>query len=285
MGERNLMRERQLDPGASPAAFFGNEVREARTGAKMSQAALGAAVVRDDTYVSKVETGAIVPDDEFVNALDSVFPNMNGWFARFWSNSRKWEGQYPAWFKDWVEAELHARMIRWWEPLLIPGLLQTADYARELFRAWQTIEDPDMVERNVSLRMDRQQIFDRPNPLTLLAVIDETVLWRCIGNSEIMRTQLEYLIDMSTRPNISIHIVPASVGAHAGLLGAFILADFEGESGKVVYLETPDQGFISDAATLAAKILGSFERVRSEALPKGASRELIRRVVSERWTP
>ena len=103
------MRERELDPGASPAAFFGNEVREARTRAKMSQAALGAAVGYDATYVSKVETGAIVPDDVFVNALDRVFPNMNGWFARFWSNSRKWEGQYPAWFKDWVEAELHAR--------------------------------------------------------------------------------------------------------------------------------------------------------------------------------
>ena len=131
------MRERELDPGASPAAFFGNEVREARTKAKMSQPALGAAVGYDGTYVSKVETGTIVPDDDFVNGLDRVFPHMNGWFARFWNNSRKWEGQYPAWFKDWVDAEEHARVIRWWEPLLIPGLLQTADYARELFRAWQ----------------------------------------------------------------------------------------------------------------------------------------------------
>ena len=279
------MRERELDPGASPAAFFGNEVREARTRAKMSQAALGAAVGYDATYVSKVETGAIVPDDVFVNAADRVFPNMNGWFARFWSNSRKWEGQNPAWFKHWVEAELHARIIRWWEPLLIPGLLQTADYARELFRAWQTIEDADMVERNVSLRMDRQGIFDRPNPPTLITVIDETVLWRHIGNPEIMRTQLQYLVDMGERPNIAVHAVPASVGAHAGLLGAFIVADLEGDSGKVAYLETPDQGLISDAASLTANILGMFERVRSEALPKGASRELIRNVVSERWTP
>lgn len=133
--------------------------------------------------------------------------------------------------------------------------------------------------------MDRQGIFDRPNPPTLLAVIDETVLWRCIGNAEIMRTQLEYLIDLSTRPNIAIHIVPAIVGAHAGLLGAFILADLEGESGKVAYLETPDRGLVSDAASLADQILGAFERVRSEALPRGASRELIRRVVSERWAP
>ena len=279
------MRERELDPGASPAAFFGNEVREARTKAKMSQPALGAAVGYDGTYVSKVETGTIVPDDDFVNGLDRVFPHMNGWFARFWNNSRKWEGQYPAWFKDWVDAEEHARVIRWWEPLLIPGLLQTADYARELFRAWQSVNDADVVERNVSARLDRQAIFDRPNPPTLLAVIDETVLWRGIGNPEIMRAQMEYLIDMSARPNIAAHVVPADVGAHTGLLGAFIVADLDGESGRVVYLETPDQGLISDAPSLATKILGMFERVRSEALPKGSSHDLIRRVVNERWTP
>jgi hypothetical protein len=251
----------------------------------MSQPALGAEVGYDATYVSKVETDTIVPDDDFVNALDRVFPDMNGWFARFRRNSRKWEGQYPAWFKDWIDAEEHARVIRWWEALLIPGLLQTADYARELFRAWQTIEDADLVERNVSLRLDRQGVFDRSHPPTLIAVIDESVLWRRIGNAEIMRTQLEYLMDMSSRPNIAVHIVPATVGAHAGLLGAFIVADLESDSSKVIYLETPDQGLISDAPSLATKILGAFERVRSEALPKGASRELIQRVVSERWTP
>lgn len=279
------MRERELDPGSSPAAFFGSEVREARTSAKMSQPALGAALGYDATYVSKVETGTIVPDTDFVNGLDRIFPHMNGWFARFWVNSRKWEGQYPAWFKDYVEAESHARLIRWWEPLLIPGLLQTADYARELFRAWQTVEDHDAIERDVTLRLDRQTVFDRSNPPTLLAVIDEMVLWRCIGTQEIMRTQLEFLTDMSMRPNIAVHVVPANVGAHTGLLGAFIVAELEGESGRVVYLETPDQGLISDAPSLATKILGAFERVRSEALPKGASRDLIRRVVNERWTP
>jgi hypothetical protein len=251
----------------------------------MSQPALGAAVGYDATYVSKVETGTIVPDSDFVNGLDRIFPHMNGWFTRFWINSRKWEGQYPAWFKDYVEAEGNARVIRWWEPLLIPGLLQTADYARELFHAWQTVADPDALERNVSLRLDRQTIFDRSNPPTLLAVIDEMVLWRCIGSSETMRTQLEFLLDMSMRPNIAVHVVPAGVGAHTGLLGAFIVAELEGESGRVVYLETPDQGLISDAPSLATKILGGFERVRSEALPKGASRDLIRRVVNERWTP
>jgi hypothetical protein len=278
------MRERELDPGTSPAAFFGNEVREARTRAKMSQPALGGAVCYDATYVSKVETGAIVPDDDFVNGLDRVFPHMNGWFARFKSNSPKWEGRYPAWFKDWVEAEERSLVIRWWEPLLIPGLLQTADYARELFLAWRTVDDPDIVDRSVAARLDRQAIFDRPSPPTLLAVIDESVLCRGIGNSETMRCQLEYLIEISMRPNIAVHVVPSSVGAHTGLLGAFIEVDLDGEAGRVVYLETPDQGLISDAPSLATKILGMFERVRSEALPRRASQDLIRKVVNERWT-
>jgi transcriptional regulator with XRE-family HTH domain len=284
LDEQNLMRERELDPGASPAAFFGSEVREARTRAKMSQPALGASVCYDATYVSKVETGAIVPDDDFVNGLDRVFPQMNGWFARFKSNSRKWEGRYPAWFNDWVEAEGRARVIRWWEPLLIPGLLQTADYARELFLAWQTIEDAELVDRSVAARLDRQAIFGRPDPPTLLAVVDEPVLWRGIGSPQTMRCQLEHLINMSMRPNIAVHVVPSSVGAHTGLLGAFIEVDLEGEPGRVVYLETPDQGLISDARALATKILGMFERVRSEALPKRASQDLIRKVVNERWT-
>lgn len=279
------MRERELDPGASPAAFFGSEVREARTKAKMSQPELGSAVGYDGSYVSKVETGTVAPDADFVNGLDRVFPQMNGWFARFKGNSRKWEGQYPAWFKDWVDAESDARVIRWWEPLLIPGLLQTADYARELFRAWQTVEDAETVDRSVAARLDRQGIFDRRIPPTLLAVIDEPVLWRRIGNAEIMRGQLEYLIDMSTRPNVAVHVVPADVGAHTGLLGAFIAADLDRESGRIVYLETPDKGLISDAPSLAVKILGMFERVRSEALPRRASRDLIRKVVNERWTP
>ena len=263
------MRERELDPGASPAAFFGNEVREAATGAKMSQAALGAAVGYDATYVSKVETGTIVPDDDFVNGLDRIFPHMNGWFARFWINSRKWEGQYPAWFKDYVEAEGNARIIRWWEPLLIPGLLQTADYARELFRAWQTVEDPDALERNVSLRLDRQTIFDRPDPPTLLAVIDETVLWRCIGNSETMRTQLEFL---HRYEHATEHRGSRRSGERRRAYGASRRVHRGGarrESGRVIYLETPDQGLISDAPSLATKIGGRIRAGTIGSTPQG----------------
>jgi hypothetical protein len=93
------------------------------------------------------------------------------------------------------------------------------------------------------------------------------------------------LIETSLKPNISLHVVPAGVGAHTGLLGAFALADIEEGTPRVVYMENPDQGLTSGTPSVISKIAGMFERVRSEALPRGATHGLIRKVLSERWTP
>jgi len=68
------------------------------------------------------------------------------------------------WFEDWVDAEARAAIIRWWEPLLVPGLFQMPEYSRALFRAWRTDDDEDKVEQLVTARMNRQRIFDRPKP-------------------------------------------------------------------------------------------------------------------------
>jgi hypothetical protein len=114
------MRERELDPGASPAAFFGNEVREARTGEDVTGRAGRGAGVRRDLCVEGRNRDDRPCFDAFVIGLDRVFPQMNDWFVRFWKNSRKWADQYPARFRDWIDAELYARIIRWREPLLIP---------------------------------------------------------------------------------------------------------------------------------------------------------------------
>ncbi len=273
------------EAAASPARFFGAKVREARKRAGMSQPELAALAGYDPSYVSKVENGAITPDQKFIDACDRVFPEMHGWFARFWAESRTWNPSYPAWFEEWVDAERQAKVVRTWQSLIIPGLLQTAGYARALFEAWQKSEDVDKVERDVVARLDRKHIFDSAAPTPLIAVIDEMVLHRKIGDDQIMREQLKHLVEASTRPNVSLHVVPAGVGAHVGLLGAFSIADIEEGIPRVVYLETPDEGLTSGTPSAISKIVGVFERVRSEALPRGATHELIRRVVNERWTP
>ena len=163
---------RQLDPGASPLHFFGSEVRHARTAAGMTQAELGGLLGYDASEVSKVEAGAREPSARFAEGCDKAFPHMNGWFTRFYQYCRKWEGPYPRWFVDWVEAEGQAARLWVWQPLLVPGLLQTAEYARPLFRAWQVADTEEEVELLVAARLDRQRIFGQDRPPSVWAVID-----------------------------------------------------------------------------------------------------------------
>ncbi len=247
----------------------------------MTLAGLGAMVPCDASTVSRIEAGLLSPTERFAVACDEAFPHMGGWFTRFYQDSRKWDGPYPRWFADWVDAEGRATVIRWWEPLLIPGLLQTAEYGRALFKAWQTTGDDDEVEQLVNARLDRQRIFDRPKPPSFWAVIDEGVLRRCIGSAKVMHDQLVHLADMSERPMIKVHVIPAEVGAHIGLLGAFAIAGFADDAPGIVYFESPDEGETTRNPATAAKIILTFDTLRSEALPRGASRDLIMRVAEE----
>ena len=98
-----------------------------------------------------------------------------------------------------------------------------------------------------------------------------------------MNDQLLHLLDVSERSTITVQVVPAEAGAHVGLLGAFSIAALANAPG-IVYLDTPDQGQIMERPSVVAKISEIFDRVRSEALPRGASRDLIRRVAEEQWT-
>ena len=272
---------RDLDPGASPAHFFGAEVRRAREAAGMTLASLGATVPCDASTVSRIEAGLLSPSHRFAAACDEAFPQMGGWFGRFYNDSRQWDGPYPRWFADWVDAEGRATVIRWWEPLLIPGLLQTAEYARALFRAWQTTEDDGEVDQLLAARLDRQRIFGRPKPPSLWAVIDEGVLRRRIGGAKVMHDQLVHLAEMAGRPMIKVHVIPAEVGAHIGLLGAFAIAGLAGDAPGIVYFESPDEGETTRDPATVAKIILTFDTLRSEALPRGASRDLIMKVAEE----
>ena len=269
------MRERQLDPSASPADFFGNEVREARTRAKMSQTALGTATGYDATYVSKIENGHIVPDDKFLKAVDRVFPNMNGWFSRFWRDSRKWNGHYREWFKFWVATERRASVIRWYEPLLVPGIVQTEDYAREVL-SWGPLRGN--IDDDVQARMDRQEILGREEPPELWILLAESVIRRRVGNPDVMRGQLKHLGELSRRPNVTIQVVPDDADAYGGLSGGFAIATVE-PAGGLVYLETGLRGMTTDDPTMIRSAGQMFEHLRAEALAKRPTFDLL----TEAW--
>ncbi len=274
---------RELDPSAGPLQFFGAELRRARTAAGLSQDQLGQRLGYSGAQVGKVETGERAPAQDFAEACDQTFPDAGGLFGRIYQLARRWDGGYPSWFTGWVEAEQRAATLHTWEPLLVPGLLQTPDYARALFLAWRTTDDDEELDQLVSARIERQTIFKRPKPPSLWAVIDEAVLRRRVGSEKTMQDQLMHLMTVSERSKITIQVVPAEVGAHVGLLGAFAIASFENAPG-IVYMESPDEGQTTEMASVVAKVSETFDTLRAEAMPRGASRDLIRKVVEEQWT-
>jgi transcriptional regulator with XRE-family HTH domain len=263
-------------------AFFGAELRRARLAAGMSQEQLGRTLSFSGDLVGKVETAERAPTAQFAAGCDRIFPQLDGLFARLLGLARRWDGPYPQWFRSWVQAEQEATSLRWWEPMLVPGLLQTPGYARELFRAWQSGSGDEELEELVSARIERQVILDNPKPPELWVAIDEALLHRLVGSHKIMYDQLLHLADASCRSSITVQVVPAKAGAHAGLLGAFIIAGFDG-SPSILYAETAVEAQIIERPELVSKAALAFDRLRAEALPRGASRDLIGKVAEERW--
>lgn len=274
---------RELDPTAGPLDFFGAEVRRWRTAAGLSQEQLGQKVGYSGAQVGKVETSERAPSQDFAEGCDRAVPEACGLFLRLYQLARRWDGGYPSWFTQWVEAERRASTLRTWQPLILPGLLQTPDYARALFLAWRGSDSDAELDQLVNARIERQAIFQPPNPPSLWAVIDEGVLRRRIGSAKVMREQLEHLIAVSERSKITVQVVPADVGAHVGLLGAFFIASFENAPG-IVYLESPDEGQTTERPSAVAKITETFDMLRAEALPRAVSQDLIRKVAEEQWT-
>jgi transcriptional regulator with XRE-family HTH domain len=270
---------RELDPGASPLAFFGSELRRARAATGLSQEQLGQRLGYSAALVGKVETGERVPSADFAKRCDQALPGAGGLFARLHALTQRWDGGYPSWFGDWVEAERRAESLCYWEPLLVPGIVQTADYARALFEAWRQAKD--QIDQLISARMERQSVLDRPDPPSLWVIVDEGVLRRSIGSAKIMYDQLTHLADLADRPEVTMQVIPAEVGAHVGLQGGFAIARADGAS--TVYLERPNQGHTTQTPSVAAAVSAYFDTLRAEALARAASRDLIKRVAEEQW--
>jgi hypothetical protein len=154
--------------------------------------------------------------------IAEMFPGLcDGLYVRLAGIARKSNGPIPGWFADWVEIEARATILRWWEPLLIAGLLQTEDYARAVLSTWRR-DSADEVGAKVAIRVGRQSVLASADFRVLL---DEPVLYRRIGAPEVMAVQLEQLLVMGARPNITIQVIPAAAGDYAGLTGAFAVAE------------------------------------------------------------
>jgi len=190
----------------------------------------------------------------------------------------------PAAFRPFAEREAEATALRTFEHSFIPGLLQTADYARAVVATKPGATEAD-IETDVSERIARQWILTRaePPPPYLWALIDEGAQYRPVAPVPVMHEQFEHLIAMSARPNVSIQVVPYAAGGHTGLLGAFVMAETP-TAQRIVYVDEISGGHVAEDATDVDKVSLRFETIRSEALPVKASRDVIAKVDRERWT-
>lgn len=271
---------KDIDPYESPLVFFGHEVRRHWARLEVTQVQLGKRLYCSDDLVSKIETGEAVPSVEFAEACDKVF-GTHGSMKHLAVMVRR-AMVFPSWLRPWVEAEQEARTLRNWEPIVVPGLLQTADYARAVLRAGQPGEANEQIEEQVETRLERQKVLDRDNPPRLWFVVDESVLHRSAGSPEIMRAQLKTLLEATQRPHITIQVVPLSVGVHPGSAGAFWIASFNGAP-DVLYLESARAGQVTDRPEDVQEIMNVWEAIRAEALPSRASLDLIMKAM-EQWT-
>jgi transcriptional regulator with XRE-family HTH domain len=267
------------DPETDPRAFLGSELTRARKAAGFSsQDALAARLGFDRTVIAKAETGDRPPSDEVLDTWCEACSLDREMFGRWAAFARRTDGPIPSWFESWLEAERAAHTLRLWSPILVPGLLQTAEYARALFIA--AAEDADRAEEMVTARLDRQASLDRPGPPHVIAVLDEAVLHRLIGTPAIMHDQLTHLAEVSKRSNISVEVVPASTGANAGLGGGFQLASCDGAPDILNMSGVED--VTSEGRSLLRRATVVFDLVRGDALPRTASRSLILEI-AEQW--
>lgn len=174
----------------------------------------------------------------------------------------------------YVDLETEASRIRTFELAIIPGILQTANYARALIRGGGIVPD-DQVERRVEARMTRKQILGRPDSPRIWAIIDETALRKI--PVDVREEQLRYLIDVQ-RPDLRVQVLPDAIGPHAAMAGAFTILDFP-EDPSVVYLEQARSELLLEEPDELSYYETVYDYVQSHALSPGDSRVLIESLI------
>ncbi|MBN3928130.1 helix-turn-helix domain-containing protein [Streptomyces verrucosisporus] len=192
-----------------------------------------------------------------------------GWWHRF-------RDVLPDWFGLYVSLEGSASVIRGYEPHCVPGLLQTEDYARALLRTGFPNAPDDELERRVALRLGRQRLLERPGAPRLWVVVDETVLHRPVGGPEVMRAQIDRLLEAAALPNVTLQILTFGAGPHPGMFGPFQLFRFDiPELPDIIYTESLTGAVYLDERPDTAAYLEVLDRMGAQAVSVRHTEELL----------
>jgi hypothetical protein len=222
--------------------------------------------------VSKLELGKSAPDDRTGELLDETF-GTGTYFTEHAPLVRKERIPGPA--RSLAQSEETASTIRIYEPILVTGLFQTEEYIRNIMAAAPRADDVDEI---VAERKRRQEILQRKSPPRVLLIIDEAALRRAIGGPGVIKAQLDHLMEIMTRSNITIQVVPGTTAAYAGLSAGFAIISFvnapdvafvDGPSGMGQFIDQPDKVDL---------LMHTYDLIRGMALPVTDTARMVKEI-------
>lgn len=263
---------------------LGEELRRLREKCGLSLVEVVSRIGISESYLSRIENGKRAPGPEDVAALLVIYGVTGEERLELLTLARKaqqpglWQrqGSFEARFATLKLLESRATKLVSFEPLAIPGLLQTLPYAQAMVREVGMVDDPDQVDERVVGRIHRQAIlrgFDAPH---LVAIVTEASLRHLVGGRAVMRDQLRYLAEVAEHHNVTLRVVPTSTGGHPGLNGSFLQMRFGDRSGVVFLGNLTSSLFLEDAREVAV-----YDRVIVELLSVAISEEDSVRLVAE----
>ncbi|NIK60048.1 hypothetical protein BJY22_005765 [Kribbella shirazensis] len=267
--------------------MLGGQLRRMRESAGFSRADAGWQIRASESKVSRMELGRVGFKERDVSDLLELYgmgdedervrlmelaraANNPGWWSRYGD-------VLPAWFTNYVGLELAATLIRTYEVMFVPGLLQTEEYARSVVQLGKSFLPEPEVDQRVALRVTRQQILTRPNPVKLWVVIDESVLHRPVGGPDVMRAQIEHLLEWSQRPNITLQVMPFTSVGYPGAGGSFSLLRFaDSDLPDVVYIEHASSALYLDKIDEVDEYVAIMEGLTIAADPVSATEGILK---------
>ncbi|MFF5718485.1 Scr1 family TA system antitoxin-like transcriptional regulator [Streptomyces buecherae] len=263
-----------LTNGPKGRNAYGEELRERREARGWTQEELGARAVMSRSHIAHIEAGRRFPSVEDAVRLDQVL-ETGGVLRRFLPESK-----LATFFAGVAEMEPLAAMIREFGQSLVPGLLQTPDYAAAVFAAGFPRLSEDRCADRIRTRRARADILDNPVRPELWALLDEAVLRRSVGGPAVMAEQLRHIHDLGARQRIRVHVLPFSVGAHAVLESSITLMHFD-DMAPLAYVEGLSTGTVLDSPAVVERCLVSYDLALGDALSHRESLRFIKAVEEE----
>lgn len=270
---------------------LGTQLRRLREANGITRERAGDAIRASSAKISRLELGRVGCKERDVLDLLTLYgvtdeAERDGYRdLATRANARGWWQQHndvlPSWFEMYLRLEQAAKVIRSFELQFVPGLLQTEDYARSVVLLGHRTSPPADVDQRVQLRMSRQKMLSEPGAPQLWVVIDEAAVSRHYGPPEVMRGQLEHLLEASRRPNVTVQLLPFRSGSHAAAGGPFSILRFaESDLPDIVYLEQLNSAVYLDKRSDVEDYAGVWEQLVVQALTPRDTRDAFTELIA-----